>query len=208
MVNRVTLWSGIGIGFIVVLAGCDDRMEVIEGGQRLGGDAGGSGGAGSCAADGAGGSRTGADRQVRDMTPEEAEAWCESYVNERYPLTTPSPAPPDLPESQGYVAGYGCVLCWDTPGGACMMQPSVTDCVANLMHAPCEGTIAALDQCVDTFLGEHKAGACTTVDQTCAPFRQAPHCMETVITPCGSPGGDGVGGNQDGCYLRVSAGCD
>ena len=131
--------------------------------------------------------RVGADRQVRDMTLEEARAWCSRYVSERYPLATQNP-PPERPpvDFQGprypeYIEGYACSACYRfVPGGLYAMQPTVDDCVTNLCHAPCEATITALDDCVDTFF-DGATFCSATVGGGCDPFLSAAHCAETVI---------------------------
>jgi hypothetical protein len=163
--------------------------------------------------------RTGADRQVRDMTADEARAWCERYVGERYPLATQNP-PPERPriDLQGpsypdYIEGYAGSQCDAfVPGGLCALQPTVDDCVLNLRHAPCEATIAALDDCVDTFFSWGAGGWCATpVGAGCGPFLGAAHCEETVIMQRQrQPPPDPYGTTPfqgDGCSLRLGPDC-
>ncbi len=77
------------------LAACDAPIHVLDarpdravaggGGTGSTGDAGGSGsadGGGSCDVSDDGGTRTGDAREVRDMTHDEAVAWCNAYLVE------------------------------------------------------------------------------------------------------------------------------
>lgn len=171
----------------------------------------GSGGGGPCGLPEA--PRTGADRQVRDMSVPEARAWCETYVTKRYPHDHYEPERPEYlgdhyPE---YIHSYAGMYCWElVPGGGCLVQPTIDDCVANLLHAPCEGTIAALDDCVDSFF--HPTLQCAAVGGGCTPFTSAPHCEETVIMswalqpPPDAPGTSPFPGMD--CQLRLSSTCD
>lgn len=159
--------------------------------------------------------RTGTDRQVRDMTAEEARAWCETYVTQRYPTPHAEPSPPydRGPHYPAYSDGYAATYCWKlVPGGACITQPTIDDCVTNVMHAPCEATIASLDDCVDSFFNyDGPEDTCNPVGSGCAAFEGAPHCAETVIMswslqPPSNP--PAITGYSGPCLLRLAPECD
>lgn len=216
-------WAGV-VAFAALAAGCAVTVEPIgspdgtAGSSGLTGGAAATGGAATCAPpEPTTSTRTGAERQVRDMTVEEATAWCETYVTQRYPNNHyEPPASPELGfQYPTYIQGYGSTWCWDlVPGGGCVTQPRIDDCVTNLLHAPCEATIVALDDCVDSFFNyDDPAPTCNPVGGGCAPFVSAPHCGETVIMtlslqPPPDPPDTLYGGLGPQCMLRLAPACD
>lgn len=144
----------------------------------------------------------------------EAQNWCAVYVNLRYPLamlntppTRPSTDPFQNPIA-GYIVGYAASYCWHLEaGGGCVTQPTVDDCVTNLLHAPCEATVHELDDCVDSFFlttpGE-VLRQCTVVGQGCAPFKAAAHCKETVIMSLANQPVPATPNSSSDCYLRLA----
>ena len=148
----------------------------------------------------------GEERQVRDLSVAEAQAWCESYVSEKHPHADAEPDPVRFDQEMGlfenklpdYVGGYG-ARCCESFGFRCFTHPSVADCVANLLHAPCEATLSAFDACIDSLALLKITGdpavpdACVPVGSACADFGAAPHCEETVamtmaLQPPSDPG--------------------
>jgi hypothetical protein len=185
----------------------DAAQHVEQGAGGAGGNAAGGGGAdaaggGSCDAPDDGGTRTGDAREIRDMTHDEAVAWCNNYLLQ---LSQFFGGPYNDMESifAGYVVG-GVGYCWAVD--ACIVVPSVDNCVKNLLHAPCEARITELNTCLanlgldDNFADQSTCGA------GCETFMRTPHCSETVISKIGPPVADGAGG-ADECYLRTSKGC-
>lgn len=151
--------------------------------------------------------------RVRDMTTTEARAWCDRYVNVRYPSASGSPPtrPMDDPfhnPVNGYVVGYAASYCWQLePGGGCAVQPTVDDCVTNLLHAPCEATVGDLDDCVDSYFLTNTGSVvqqCTVVGQGCGPFKAAAHCSETVIMSWVDQPIPATPNATPGCYLRIA----
>jgi hypothetical protein len=194
-------------------AACDARMHVLDaaeqvalgaggtrgtGGQGAGGSEG-VGGAGCDVADD-GGTRTGDAREVRDLTHDEAMAWCNTYLVDLSQEFGPPPYQNTPSIFPGYVVG-GDTLCWNVD--VCIVPPTLEDCVQNLLHAPCEATIAQLNQCVANFFGDFNEQTCGA---GCEAFMKAPHCSETIVSKIGPPVADGAGG-ADECYLRTSKGC-
>lgn len=208
---------GLGVGCGTVALEPIDRGAPVAGGTSAAGGSMNDGGGGAsadaaCAWPDGGAPRTGPDKRVRDMTQADAEAWCQSYVFQRYPLASMNPPPvranqdgPFADNLPDYVGGYAATYCWMlVPNGGCLTRPTVVDCVANLLHAPCEATLTALDDCVDSFFDLQNQ--CGPIGQGCAPFTQASHCDETVIMSIPEQP-DGGGGFQE-CYLRISSSCN
>ncbi len=58
-----------------------------------------------------------------------------------------------------------------------------SDCVLNLRHSPCEGTIGALQQCVAYYQQQYaQQTRCDGVVQACSEFWTAPGCDQTIFT--------------------------
>jgi hypothetical protein len=186
------------------------------GGGASGG--GGAGGAGSvCTVPSSGPPRTGADRQVRDMTATEAEAWCSNYVNVVYQNGSGDPptGPGEYPGYYypAYVESYATTWCQELiPGGGCVTQPSLADCVTNLLHAPCEATITSMNDCVASFFNSVGDARCVPVGAGCTAFSATPHCEQTVIMtlslqPPPDPPNPDVPQFPNRCMLRLSPDC-
>jgi hypothetical protein len=191
-------------------AACDARMHVLDAAEQVALGAGGTGGQGAGGSEGVGGAgcdvaddggtRTGDAREVRDMTPDEATQWCNNFFLALSPFV-PSPGV-DIPSMfPGYVDGQG-APCWSNE--TCIFNPSLDDCVTNLLHAPCEATIVSLNTCVSSMIGDNFVNPNCAAG--CEAFIHAPHCSETIVSKVGPPIPNGGGGAGE-CYLRTSPGC-
>jgi hypothetical protein len=158
---------------------------------------GGSGGAGAA-------STTGGPAGPPMMTPPEAQAFCEWYVNTAYPNADVNGAPVTAAVNDGYVQeGYEALYCYGPiwPPSACLLRPTVAHCVQNILNTWCEASIEALTECVSGILVGHAGDVCPTPG-SCDAFVAAAGCDETVVHPMHDGGGEG-GGNVLGCVLRV-----
>jgi hypothetical protein len=64
------------------------------------------------------------------------------------------------------------------------MDPTLADCVANLLLAPgCEATVAQLDACLAEFPPPPSFSSCPNgvVGPSCTTFRSHPNCESTVV---------------------------
>jgi hypothetical protein len=133
------------------------------------------------------------------MSPEDAEAWCEWYVLEAYPNADINGPPMPQGETSGKIGGYEKLYCYEAPwGGACLLRPTVEDCVRNILHRPCQATVAALTQCVEGMIAGNQAGADCPLPGTCDAFA-AYGCDHTVVSKLVA----GDGGGDVGCALHV-----
>lgn len=171
-------------------AACDARIDVLDAADRA------ATGGGACNVP-ADGTRTGDAREVRDMSHAEATTWCQNYIDNIYAARADGSAPGTQSIFPGYVLG-SVGYCWNV--NSCFVGAGVEDCVANLLHAPCEATIVQLNTCIASVVSETNCGA------ECDAFLHAAYCSETVISEVGPPVADGAGGGDE-CYLRTSKGC-
>jgi hypothetical protein len=103
----------------------------------------------------------------------------------------------------GYINGGG-FGCPNVPFFWVTLTPD--NCVLNLRHSPCAGTVAALEACatyiVSTYV-EDQAGTdmCPSWGSTCSPFTSAPSCDETVFQT--SPSALGGVGYDTSCAFSL-----
>jgi hypothetical protein len=190
--NAMRGWIVVAVVAGGSFAACDARIHVLDADERVA-----VGGGAECGAPDGSGTRTGDAREVRDMTHDEAVAWCQNYIDNIYAARADGSLPGTQSTFPGYVVG-SVAYCRAVDG--CVVGAGVEDCVANLLHAPCEATIVQLNACLPNFLMDDGCGA------GCYDFMSAPHCSETVISRIGPPVTDGAGGGDE-CYLRTSKGC-
>jgi hypothetical protein len=149
---------------------------------------------------GAGGSGGSGSDVTPMMSPEEAEEWCEWYVFSAYPLSDIDPPPTPQKEENGLIRGYAALYCYDAPfQGACLMRPTVEDCVRNILHASCEATVEQLTTCVEGMIEGNLTGVGCPLAGTCDAFAQAANCEHTVV----SVFEESSGGSGPGCALHV-----
>lgn len=74
---------------------------------------------------------------VKDLSPQDAEAWCAWYVDTFSPG---EPAPVSAEVVDGYTCrgAFGFMICGDQPSPLCVVRPSIEQCVQNLQRKPCE----------------------------------------------------------------------
>lgn len=128
------------------------------------------------------------NKLVKDLSLDEAQAWC-GWFTRVFPLAG-SPMPEDRPvDPEGFVSGYGAIGCEMT--GVCTEHLSQGHCVENLRHQPCEATLEELDACIGVLWG-----LCQLTER-CAPFLAAPSCLGTIVAPRSDPDADAS------CRIRV-----
>jgi hypothetical protein len=117
-------------------------------------------------------------KRVKDLSADEARAWCE-WFSRVFPLAG-GPTPEDVPvEPGGFVSGYGAIGCETL--SVCTVHLSVNHCVGNLALEPCEATLAELDSCLGVMWGFCQ------LPERCEPFLAAPACSETIIAALSAP---------------------
>lgn len=126
---------------------------------------------------------------IGQLTDEQATQVCE-YLTASFPYPEMEGIPPQsggqpYVPAPGYVngGGFGCV---GAPSTLTWVYLSPSDCVANLRHSPCEGTLSSLEQCVADFSNtqafqSNDGSWCPTLISACAPFTGAAGCNQTVF---------------------------
>lgn len=191
-------WDGWGPWLVVgALVACDATItgEPIRDGKAASEGSGEGGAGGSLEGPGrGGGSGAEAPTGATIMTAEEAASWCESYVLYRYPFADGNPPQTSHYEQAGVVHGYGCLTCYDGPWGGRvdLVQPTVADCVRNILHAPCSASVEALDRCVDGLIeGNLTGSASCPMPGTCEDFAAA-DCDNVVVMNASYEGSGGA----------------
>ena len=135
------------------------------------------------------------------LSDEDALQLC-NWLYATWPTFKPDPSQAAAAASPapGYVAGptFGCQ---NLPLFWVLLSPE--ECVLNLRHNACGGSVSDLEQCANygagTFWATYLAGgdACAGWSTACAPFLDAPGCHETVFQD--SPGAAGEMGFRTDC---------
>jgi hypothetical protein len=130
---------------------------------------------------------------IADLSETEASQVC-AWLIATYPDTQNEP---DISrwsidnDGGGYIAivdgytgggGYGCTV----PTAPQIMRVFLPQslCVENLQHAPCQATVAELQQCVEYFnanFANLDTLDCATAWQVCSPYLTAASCDQTVF---------------------------
>lgn len=113
-------------------------------------------------------------KPVKDLTDAEARTWCEWLLN----ITGPRTNPPERPvSSDGYATGFGSTMNPNFYAAACMpMLIPISQCVANLKIAPCEATVAEMNDCALTIVRSLPA------PHGCGRFHER-HCEDSIFHP-------------------------
>jgi hypothetical protein len=122
-------------------------------------------------------------KQVKDLTPAEAEAWCTGYVHymrlsRGNDVTCVDPSLMTIED--GYIDGNDCYTIYCDVGGPpvfCAVVPTVDLCVQNLALHPCEATVDEMNTCAES-LGNLGSNC----NQACEPLRSHPSCGETLAS--------------------------
>ena len=176
-------------------AACDVRIDVLDAS-----DAAVTGGGGAPACDvSTDGTRAGDAREVRDMTHDEATAWCQNYIDNVYATRADGSAPGTQSNLPGYVIG-SVAYCWTV--GGCVVG---AEC-RGLRREPPPRAVRGDHHPVEHVHRQFHRRPETGCGAGCEAFMNAPHCSETVISKIGPPVADGAGGGDE-CYLRTSKGC-
>jgi len=113
-------------------------------------------------------------KKVKELTDAEAQTWCGWLLN----INGPRANPPEGPVSgDGYATNLGYVT---SPRfyGACMPNTfPISYCVANLKIAPCEATIAEMNDCALTVARDLPS------PHGCGRFQERAHCEDTIFHP-------------------------
>jgi hypothetical protein len=116
---------------------------------------------------------------VKDLSLEDADAWCSWYVLHAYQLAEMNPVPVSAKVLDD---GFTCrgannsTFCGHEPNHVCMVQSSIEQCVQNLQRQPCEAPVAELDACV--LSAARLDGSC---DSYCPAFLAHANCSGTVV---------------------------
>jgi hypothetical protein len=115
------------------------------------------------------------DKTVKELTDAEAQTWCDWLLK----IDGPRADPPEGPVSvDGYATNLGYRMNARFYAGACMpLQIPTSYCVANLKIAPCEATIAELNDCALTMVRDLPS------PHGCGRFQARAYCEDTIFHP-------------------------
>lgn len=118
-------------------------------------------------------------KRIKDLSAEEAKAWC-GWFSLVFPFAG-DPLPEDrVVDPSGFVSGYGAIGCETIH--VCTEHLSVDHCVANLAIQPCTATVTELDSCVGVMWG------LCQLPERCEVFLAEPSCLGSIVGTLGEPG--------------------
>ena len=112
-------------------------------------------------------------KKVKDLTDTEAQTWCDWLLNINGPRDNPTEGPVS---SNGYATNLGYIVNPNFYAAACMpLSIPISYCVANLKLAPCEATMAEMNDCALTIVRSLPA------PHGCGRFQERAHCEDTIF---------------------------
>lgn len=121
-------------------------------------------------------------KQVKDLSADEAQAFCAWYV-EHFPGEPGDPVEPPATKP-GFATGFAAIASAASYAEGCIQRMPVDLCVKNLRLNPCEAPVAELSACVQTFWEMSPQNH--IVRGGCGYFQRHKGCAQTVVVPGGA----------------------